>query len=463
MIGRADLPVSPFSEIDTVPKLLIVIAMNQQPQSARFLSSFGFIVALVIASQLLWPIQSDAADVSIIFPAVADLPIQTNMPNPLITDDGKTIATTEQWQAHREEMKAIIEHYALGHAPPPPGNVTGHEIESRFLTNGVSYRRVHLSFGPGEKLGFDISIFLPAETNGIKAPFPTIVQPNFSAISENPPPPLTNAVATGTNSVPAKKPPGYHTIIKPETAAAQYAQALSRGYAVVTFFYQDCGQDGGDYRKTGFFSAYPDYDWADLSAWAWGMSRCVDYLETQSFADKNKFIAVGHSRLGKATLVAGAFDERFALVAPAGSGCGGTGAYRFNGAGRGGREGLENIVKSFPQWTIPRLAEFSNRVEKLPFDQHWLIDLVAPRVFIAPDGLNDTAASVNALVQSYLAAKPAYALLGVPEHLGVNFRPGKHMLAPEDWTAILDFSDQQLRGLDVKRRFDQLPPPEPAP
>ena len=437
--------------------------MSHQSQAARFFSSPILIIGLAIASRLLWPIQSDAADISTTFPAVADLPVQTNMPNPLVADDGKTIATPEQWQAHREEMKAIIEHYALGHAPPPPGNVAGHEIESRLLADGkVNYRLVHLTFGPDEKLGLDISIFLPVETNGIKAPFPTIVHPSFSAVSESPPPPMTNAIVTGTNSVPAKKPPGYHTFISPESAAREYRQALDRGYAVVTFFYQDCGQDGGDYRKTGFFPAYPDYDWADLSAWAWGMSRCVDYLESQSFADKTKFIAVGHSRLGKATLVAGAFDERFALCAPCGSGCGGTGAYRFNGQGRGGREGLENIVKSFPQWTIPRLAEFSGQVEKLPFDQHWLIDLVAPRVFIAPDGLQDTAASVNALVQSYLAAKPVYALLGVPDHLGINFRPGKHMLAPEDWTAILDLSDQQLRKLDVKRRFDQLPPPEPA-
>ena len=190
------------------------------------------------------------------------------------------------------------------------------------------------------------------------------------------------------------------------------------------------------------------------------MSRCVDYLETQSFADKSKFIALGHSRLGKATLVAGAFDERFALVAPAGSGCAGTGAYRFNGKARNGREGLNEIVKNFPQWTIPSLVEFSNRVERLPFDQHWLIDLVAPRLFIAADGLDDTAASVNALVQSYLAAKPVYALLGVPDHLGIHFRPGHHTLAPEDWTAILDFADQQLRGLDAKNRFDQLPPQE---
>ena len=428
--------------------------MHYQTSSARWLSPCGLIIGWVLASRLLWPIQTVAAVNSATFPAVADLPIQTNMPDPLLTADGKTITTPEQWQQHREAVKQIIEHYALGHMPPPPGNVKGHEVVSRLLDDGkTSYRRVHLTFGPGEKLGLDVSIFLPAETNGLQAPFPVIVQPSFSAISDAPP--ETNAIVSGTNAAPVKKSP--HT---PENASQSYAQALARGYAVVTFYYQDCGQDGANYRKTGFFPAYPDYDWADLAAWAWGMSRCVDYLETQTFADTNKFIALGHSRLGKATLVAGALDERFALVAPAGSGCAGTGAYRFNGKARTGREGLNEIVKNFPQWTIPSLVEFSNRVERLPFDQHWLIDLVAPRLFIAPDGLNDTATCINALVQSYLAAKPVYVLLGVPEHLGINYRPGPHRLAPEDWTAVLDFADQQLRGLDVKRHFDQLPPQE---
>ncbi len=423
----------------------------------RFLLSNKCIIGLTLASKLFWPIQSTAADAATVFPAVNDLPVQTNMPNPLLTADGKIITTPAEWMQHRAEVKGIIEHYALGHMPPPPGNVKGNVLVSRMLADGkTSYRRVHLTFGPEEKLSLDISIFLPAETNGIKAPFPVIVQPSFSTISDNPPP-VTNAIASGTNAAPVKKSP---TINTPEAAVRSYAQALERGYAVVTFYYQDCGKDGGDYRTTGFFPAYPDYDWADLAAWAWGMSRCVDYLETQSFADKSKFIALGHSRLGKATLVAGAFDERFALVAPAGSGCAGPGEYRFNGKARNGREGLNEIVKNFPQWTIPSLVEFSNRVERLPFDQHWLVDLVAPRSFIAADGLDDTAASVNALVQSYLAAQPVYALLGVPYHLGIHFRPGRHTLAPEDWTAILDFADQQLRGMDVKQRFDQLPPQE---
>ena len=431
--------------------------MNQHTSSERFLSATGLLLGLAMASRVLWPLPIQAADSPAAFPAAADLAVQTNMPNPLVTADGKTMATPEQWLQHRDAVKQILEHYALGHAPPPPGNVTGHELSSRMLAGGqASYRLVHLTFGPGEKLGFDISIFLPVETNGVKAPFPVIIQPSFSAISDTPPP-ATNAPSGSANAAPGKKPASSHATNTPDDAARQYADALNRGYAVVTFYYQDCGQDGGDYRKTGFFPAYPDYDWADLRAWAWGMSRCADYLETQPFADKTKFIALGHSRLGKATLVAGAFDERFALCAPAGSGCGGTGAYRFNGKTRGGKEGLEDIVKHFPQWTIPELADFSNRVEQLPFDQHWLIDLVAPRRFIAADGLNDSATSVNALVQSYLASKPVYALLGVPDHLGINFRPGPHRLAPEDWAAVLDFADQQLRGKPGQRVFDQLP------
>ncbi|HEY1661146.1 MAG TPA: hypothetical protein VGI03_01895 [Verrucomicrobiae bacterium] len=414
-------------------------------------------LGLLAVGQLFWPANSFAADLPQTFPDVTHLPVRAAMPNPLILDNGQTITTARQWEKHREEMKSIIEYYAVGHAPLPPGNVKGDDLEFRMLANGaVIYRRVHLAFGPGEKLGLNISVFIPAATNGFSAPFPTIVQPSFFAISDNPPPAAKMAAH-------AKRPPSYHETITPEAAAAQYAQALDRGYAVVSFFYQECGQDGGDYRQTGFFPGYADdtnYDWADLSAWAWGMSRCVDYLETEKFADRSKIIGVGHSRLGKATLLAGAFDERFALVAPCGSGCGGTGAYRFNGKSHGGREGLEDIVKHFPQWTIPRLAEFSNRVDRLPFDQHWLIDLVAPRCFIACDGLSDPNTSINALDQSYLAAQPAYALLGVPDHLGINFRPGVHLLAPDDWTAILDFSDQQLRHLNVKRRFDQLPPPQ---
>lgn len=386
-------------------------------------------LALLVVSQSLCA-SLLAADGSTAVPAVSHLSACAALPDPLINDAGERIISVAQWEPRREQMKQIIEHYAIGHQPPPPGNVSGRELMSQTMSDGqVTCRLVHLSFGPESKLGLDVAIFIPAETNTFKTLFPTIVQPVFF------PMPGTNSWAN---------------------VAKQFAEPLRRGYAVAAFYYQQCGADTLDYRQTGFFPAYPGYDWGDLAAWAWGMSRCVDYLETQPFVDKSKLIAVGHSRLGKAALIAGAFDERFALTAPAGSGCGGTGAYRFNGQGRGGKEGLAEATKKFPQWFGPRLAEFSGQVEKLPFDQHWFMALVAPRLFIAADGLSDPYTDTNALVQSYLAAKPVYQLLGVPEHLDIHFRPGGHLLAPADWQAILDFSDQNLRQVEVKRRGNQL-------
>ncbi len=165
-------------------------------------------------------------------------------------------------------------------------------------------------------------------------------------------------------------------------------------------------------------------------------------------------IAVGHSRLAQAVLLAGAFDERIALIAPAGGGC----AFRFCGKGRGGKQGVDEIVDQNTFWFGPRFPEFKGQTEKLPFDQNWLLALAAPRFYILCNGLDDQYVNGNAVAQSYLGAKPVYQLLGAEGNLGINFRPGRHMLAAVDWTAILDFADLKLRGMKVDRKFDVLPP-----
>lgn len=375
-----------------------------------------------------------AEETRAVFAEVAALPIRATLPDPMVDEAGRRVETGTEWSLRRGEMKRILEHYAIGRMPPAPGNVVGHEIGSRMLlAGGVSFRQVHLAFGPQSKLGLDVTFLQPTGAG----PFPTIVIPSFKPIP-----------------LPA---PGHANQI--EEFVAQFAAPLHRGHAIATFHYQQCADDRPNSGANGFFSAYPEYDWGTLAAYAWGMSRCVDYLESQPFVDVTRLIAAGHSRLGKVALIAGAFDERFALTAPAGSGCGGTGAYRFNGKGRGGKEGLEEMTKRFPHWFVPRLAEFSGQVEKLPFDQHWFIALIAPRRVIIADGLDDPYCNGMALLRAYQAAKPTYELLGVADHLGINFRPGKHFLAAEDWEAILDFSDQQLGRLKVSRSFDQLPLP----
>ncbi len=395
------------------------------------------------------------------FPEVKDLPIRPEMPDALTLNSGAKVTTLEQWRERREEMKAILEHYELGHAPPPPGNVSGEDLQSRPVLDGAAtYRLVHLKFGPGETLGFDIAIFTPTNSG----PFPTIINPSFFM---TPGVNFTNGlVAPASGPVPTNS-TGQLRLnmsrpVDPEKAARGFTNLLQRGYAIVTYRYGQCGEDNPNFRTSSFYPAYPGYDWGVLRGWAWGLSRVVDYLETQPFADKAKLIALGHSRLGKLVMVATAFDERIALGAPAGSSGAGTGAYRFCGPGRGGKEGIEDMTRKFGYYFVPRLKDFTGAIEKLPFDANWFVALTAPRPWISVEGTDDQNCVPNAVRQTVLAARLVYEFLGAsPDRVGVNYEPHRHALTAGDWNAALDFADQQLRGLDHHRRFDQFPD-EPA-
>jgi hypothetical protein len=399
---------------------------------------------------------ASAANIS--FPEPADLPVQTNLPDVFTMLDGSRVTNVAQWPARREEMKSILEFYELGHAPPPPGNVGGKILQSKTLADGtVNFQLVHLSFGPEKKLGFDIAIFTPMKAG----PFPTIVNPSFFMtpgvnFTNHAPTPTNEIAATTTN---ANRPRFNFTApVDPERAARNFSNQLSRGYAIVTYRYTQCGEDNPNFRTNSFYPAYPDYDWGVLLGWAWGLSRVVDYLETQSFVDKSKIIVLGHSRLGKLTMVATAFDERISLGAPAGSSGAGTGAYRFCGPGRGGKEGIEDMTRKFGYYFVPRLKDFTGQMEKLPFDAHWFVALTAPRPWISIEGTDDQNCVPNAVKQTVLAAKPVYEFLGVSaDRVGVNYENHRHALTADDWNAALDFSDRQLRGIDHHRTFDNFP------
>jgi len=397
------------------------------------------------------------------FPEVSNLPVRPEMPDILTMADGTKVTTLDQWAQRRGEMKEILEHYALGHAPPAPGNVTGVEIKSQPVLGGAAnYRLVHLKFGPNQSLGIDIAIFTPTNTG----PFPTIINPSFfmtpgvNWTSNSVAPPEISINSTGTNTRPRFN---FSAPVSPERGARSFTNQLNRGYAIVTYRYTQCGEDNPNFRTNSFYPVYPEYDWGVLLGWAWGLSRVVDYLDTQPFADTNKLIALGHSRLGKLTMVATAFDDRISLGAPAGSSGAGTGAYRFCGPGRGGKEGIEDMTRKYGYYFVPRLKEFTGQMLKLPFDAHWYIALAAPRPWISIEGTDDQNCVPNAVKQSILAAQPVYALLGVSTNrVGINYEVHRHALTSEDWTAALDFADQQLRGIDHQRRFDQFPADAPA-
>jgi hypothetical protein len=411
-------------------------------------------------------------------PRPDELPASEALPDLLVSDDGRRIDSAAGWKARRSEWRAILEHYAVGHAPPPPEKVESRVLETATVLDGAAtFRLVRLSFGPEMTLGFDVAVITPADES---VPRPVVVFPSFDPTPRArrlPVLPRPPGQGKGANAllpvdplpaaVPAP-PAGDPARPDPQAVAKRHEALLRRGYALVTYHYQDTGEDTNlrlpdgswAYRTTRFFPAYPGYDWGLLGAWAWGMSRVADYLQTQPFADRERLIVTGHSRLGKAALVAGAFDERFAVVAPCGTGGGGNGAYRFSGAGRGGKEGLDEMMKKYPGWFSPKLHAFRGRVDLLPFDQHAFVALVAPRRFIALEATEDPVSLPSAVVAAAKGAKPVFELLGVPERLAVNFAKHGHAYADSDWSALLDFADWQLRGLDPHREFSV---PEVAP
>jgi hypothetical protein len=391
-------------------------------------------------------------------PKEAELLVSSlNLPNPLIMNDGRQVSTVAQWRARREEIKKILTENFIGDLPPPPGNVEGTETNSTLLPGGkVRFRQIDLRFGPEQRLKLTIALFTPVGTG----PFPTFIQPNFF---ETPHfsakvPEEADPSPSPQNDNQRKFAEWRRRMTDPESLAVADKDLFERGYALATYGYTQSAIDNPTQHSTGYFLAYPNLSWGGLGVYAWTMSRCADYLETLPFIDHSKLIAVGHSRLGKTALIAGALDERFALVAPVGSGCAGTGLFRVNGGAREGKEGLEEYVRSFPYHVSPNLAQYAGNVKSLPFDQHWLISLVAPRPLISAEGLSDQFCNGKASEASYFAALPVYKFLDAGDRLGINYRPGGHAFTPEDWKAILDFADANLLGKHASRRFDQFPP-----
>ncbi|MEY4267941.1 MAG: hypothetical protein RIS90_2476 [Pseudomonadota bacterium] len=159
--------------------------------------------------------------------------------------------------------------------------------------------------------------------------------------------------------------------------------------------------------------------------------------------DPQRIAVVGHSRGGKAALLAGATDERIALSSANMSGAGGAGCWRL---GDVGAESLADLTRAFPHWLAPGMADYADRVAALPFDQHFLKALIAPRALLTTEALDDTWANPAGSQVTHLAAQAVYALLGVPGRIALATRPGGHDHSPADWHTLLDFCDSIFSG-----------------
>lgn len=355
-------------------------------------------------------------------PTVDTLPDIKELPDPFLMNNGRRVKSRADWAKRREEIKAMILYYQYGHMPPAPKNITAKELSSETVYDGSATKKhILLSMGPGKKVEVNVGIIIPKG----KGPFPVILK-NDSRIF----------------NVPIAE------------------EVVKRGYIVADYARTDLDPD----RKATVGpaqAAYPDYDWATLAVWAWGGMRVIDYLVTLDVVDKDKIVFTGHSRGGKTALLAGALDERIALVAPNGSGCGGAGCYRFEGENA---ESLEQITnpRRFSYWFHPRFRDFADKETKIPFDQHFLKVLVAPRALISVDALGDLWANPYGTQQSHRGAQPVFDFLGAGDKLGIYFRTGGHAQSKDDWRTLVDFTDKIFFGKTPAsgKRFDQLPFPD---
>ncbi|MCY3024301.1 MAG: acetylxylan esterase [Planctomycetota bacterium] len=396
------------------------------------------------------------------FPEVDQLPAAAELPDMLLMFNGERVATREQWvQKRRPELKALFQHYMYGYMPPAPDKIAAKvEREDKKCFGGKATRKeLTISFGPAGAPVINLLLVVPNER---QKPAPVVVGPNFNGNHEvlNDP-----TIALPQAWMPPSAPGAKNNRATDEGRGKEVDVwnvefAVGRGYAVATFYCGDIDPDKNDFAD----GIHPFYlkegqkrgprDWGAIAAWAWGMQRVVDYLVTDGDIDKARIIAVGHSRLGKTAMLAAAFDERFAMVIPLQAGCGGTAPSR----GKIG-ESVKRINTVFPHWFDDEFKKFNDRPERLPFDQHGLVALMAPRPVLFSNAVEDSWANPAGQFEVLQAADPVYRFLGaggleakampepgklVDSTLGYFIRPGKHSMTREDWTAFLAFADKHL-------------------
>lgn len=359
------------------------------------------------------------------------------LPDPLQFDDGREVRNARQWEKKRRpQVLEVFAQEMYGHMPARPEGLHFSTISEETVYAGLGLRKVvRIYLDADQAHWFDVLIHLPKDAAG---PVPMFVGLNFK----------------GNDA----------TLDERADFRWPYELVLKAGMGVATAWRDSIEPDGKDSklaeaegvcRDGGVRSWYnKDGDWGAISAWAWGLSRIVDYLETDEAYDTDRLAVIGHSRLGKTALWAGANDLRFDMVISNDSGCCGAAISR-----RKFGETFAVIDTSFPHWFTREFDKYKGREEIFPADQHWLIALAAPRPVYVASATEDLWADPKGEWLAAKAAGPVYALFGMqglddgmpaPDvsdgdgRIGYHIRSGKHNILAFDWQQYISFMNRHL-------------------
>ena len=382
------------------------------------------------------------------------------LPDPLIGHDGRSVTDSNKWrEVRRLEILCDFAEHVYGRVPKietqlrfESRNLEPHALQGLATRKEIRIRLFKLNESPW----IDLLVYVPNQATG---PVPVFLGLNYGNQGVHPDPAITpsrNAHCTR----------GEHAHRWP------LELLLRRGYAVATFHGGDIELDrhgsGCRFTTEGWQKGVRHYvarqngqaeltddEWGSIGVWAWGLSRALDYLQTDRALDGRRVAVFGHSRTGKTALWVGAQDERFSLVISNNSGQGGAAlARRRYGETVAASNSLSGI------WYCKNYRKYANNESALPVDAHLLIAAIAPRpVYVASAEL-DRWADPRGEFLAALHADPVFHLLGKPglgvekmpavnrpvgRTVGYHIRTGAHEIAQYDWEQYLDFADRHLR------------------